>query len=397
MNKKIPVTVLSGFLGAWKTTVLQNILNNRNAKKVAVIVNDMSEINIDASLIKNEVNLSKTDEKLVELSNGCICCTLRHDLLVEIEKLAKEGRYDAIIIESTGISEPIPVAQTFSYVDEETWIDLSKFAYLDTTVTVVDAVNFLKDFSSYSSLKDRDMWSGDEDDRNIVNLLTDQIEFCDVLIVNKINDISDDQKILLRKVLKWLQPSAKYIETDYGKVNFDEIVDTWLFDFEKASMSSWWMQEYHNWHKNHTPETEEYGITSFVYKRDKPFHPQRFWNLIQWSLPGVIRSKWFFWLASNPSIAGNISQAWASLKVSAAGRWMAWLSHEELESMGLLDEWESLKENPNWDRKTEIVIIWIDYDRKYIEDLIDGALLDHEELSMDYRDFDDPFESYLMW
>ena len=396
MQKKMPVTVLSWFLGAGKTTLLKHLLENREGHKLAVIVNDMAEINIDASLIKQWVKLDQTQEKLVELSNGCICCTLRGDLIESVKKLAEEGQYDAIVIESTGISEPIPVAQTFSYVDEETGIDLTQFAYLDTAVTVVDAVNFLRDFSGQDSLGDRDMATDEADTRTVVNLLTDQVEFCDVLIVNKIDDLCEEDKITLRKILKWLQPTAQYIETNYGKVDFATIVDTGLFDFDTASTSSWWMQEYHNGHAHHRPETEEYGITSFVYRRDRPFHPERLHRIAQMGLPWVIRSKWFFWLVSQPSIAGNWSQAWWSIKVNAAWRWLASLSSQEIEEFGYKDAWDQVKNNSYGDRKTEMVIIGIDYDQDSLEKLLDGALVTDEEWQQNFRDFEDPFEKYMV-
>lgn len=356
----------------------------------------MAEINIDATLVKNDIQLSQTDEKLVEMSNGCICCTLREDLLVEVKKLVTSGNYDAIVIESTGISEPIPVAQTFSYIDEETGIDLTQFAYLDTAVTVVDAANFLRDFTGSDNLRDRWMGTDETDTRNIVNLLTDQIEFCDVLIVNKIDDISDEDKIVLRKVLKWLQPTAKYIETNYGTVDFDAIVDTGLFDFDTASQSAGWIQEYHNPH-GHTPETEAYGITSFVYKRERPFHPERFFDIARIGLPWVIRSKWFFRLVSNPIIGGNWSQAGWSIKVAGAWRWLVSFTDQERKELWCADAWNAFVDNPYGDRRTEIVIIGIDYDRVYLEKLLDAALVTDQEREQDPSDFVDSFQSYMVW
>jgi G3E family GTPase len=396
MKRKIPVTVLSWFLGAGKTTLLKHLLENREGHKLAVIVNDMAEINIDASLIKQWVKLDQTQEKLVELSNGCICCTLRGDLIESVKKLAEESDYDAIVIESTGISEPIPVAQTFSYQDEESGIDLGQYCYLDTMVTVVDALQFFDDFTSRQLLQDRDMGTDETDKRTIAHLLTDQIEFCDVLIVNKINMLSDDDKKMLRSILHGLQPTAKYIETNYGKVDFDVIIGTKSFDFDMASQGAGWMKEYHQWHAAHTPETEEYGITSFVYKRYRPFHPERLYRLVQMGLPWVIRSKWFFWLVSNPSIAGNRSHAGGHIAITAAGRRLAALSQEEREQLGYAETWDSVKDSQHGDRKTEMVIIGVDYDQATLEKMLDDALVTDAEWQMHFRDFVDPLERYIV-
>jgi G3E family GTPase len=278
MDKKIPVTVLSGYLGAGKTTILNHILQNRQGLKVAVIVNDMSEVNIDAELVKQGGELSRTEEKLVEMSNGCICCTLREDLLIEVERLAKQGNIDYIIIESTGISEPIPVAQTFSYIDEELGIDLTRFCRLDTMVTVVDANRFWKDYQSGDRLLDRKQALSEDDTREIADLLIDQIEFCDVLILNKCDLVSEEELAKLEKVLKTLQPKAKLIRTVKGEIDPREILNTGLFNFEEASSSAGWIKELEQGHDQHTPETEEYGISSFVYSRRLPFHSERFYN-----------------------------------------------------------------------------------------------------------------------
>lgn len=263
-NNKIPVTVLSGYLGAGKTTILNNVLNNRDGLKVAVIVNDMSEVNIDADLVRKGTELSRTEEKLVEMSNGCICCTLREDLLKEVERLTKEGKFDYILIESTGISEPVPVAQTFSYVDENLGIDLSKYCRLDTMVTVVDAYNFWNDYQSGENLLQRRQALSDEDEREVADLLIDQIEFCDVLVINKCDMVEKEQLDLLEKTLRKLQPNAKIIKTSYGKIDPREILNTNLFDFDKASRSAGWIKEIQKGF--HTPETEEYGISSFVFR-----------------------------------------------------------------------------------------------------------------------------------
>jgi G3E family GTPase len=383
MQKLIPVTVLSGFLWSGKTTLLKHILENRKWLKVALIVNDMGEINIDANLIKNGVNLSQTEEKLVEISNGCVCCTLRGDLLIEIKRLAEENKYDAIIVESTGVGEPVPIAQTFSYVDEESGIDLTQLVRLDTMVTVVDAKWLLKNFATSEFLKDRNWEVNPDDERSIVDLLVDQVEFCDVLVVNKISLISEEEKVTLRKILKWLQPTARYIETDWWMVNMEEVIDTGLFSMEKAENSTLWMRELQSgWHANHTPETEEYGIKSFVYRRNIPFHPERFLALANTEWDGVIRSKWLFWLASRYDIAGNWWQSGGSTRVDPAGKWLSAIPESELDfypeyQIELLE----YKDLPYADRRQEIVIITIMDNQVEIEKILDTALLTESELA----------------
>lgn len=314
--KKLPVTVLSGFLGAGKTTVLNHILHNKEGLKVTVIVNDMSEVNIDAQLVKNEMTLSRTEEKLVEMSNGCICCTLREDLMLEVEKLAKENRFDYLIIESSGISEPIPVAQTFTFVDEENNIDLSRFSYVDTMVTVVDAYNFFKDFGSNQTLKESQLSTIENDQRSIVNLLIGQVEFANVILLNKVDLVAKEDLNKLEVTLKKLNPGAKIIQSVKGKIDSNEIVNTQLFNYEKAEASAGWIQELEG---NHTPETEEYGLKSFVFREHTPFHPLRFWHFIADFPTSIIRSKGLFWIASRTDQALNWSQAGGSIKADGAG------------------------------------------------------------------------------
>ena len=394
--RKLPVTVLSGFLGAGKTTVLTNVLNNRQGKKVAVIVNDMSEINIDKSMIQNDVSLNHKEEKLVEMSNGCICCTLREDLLIEVANLAKSGKFDYLLIESTGISEPLPVAETFTFEDEN-GTSLSDVSKLDTMVTVVDAVNFLKDFDQAKYLQEVGESLGEDDERSVADLLVDQVEFADVILISKIDLVEEAEIDKLTTILKTLNTSAKIIPISNGMINIDKILNTGLFDFEQAQQAPGWLKELNG---EHIPETEEYGISSFVYEARKPFYSQKFYDFLHSKdLSGkLIRSKGFFWLATRPMFAGSWSQAGGIAHHGFAG--MFWKAIPK-------DRWPNDKEtldfiNEKWiepfgDMRQELVFIGQGLDKNKIIKLLDDCLLSDEDLLLGrkhWEAFPDPFPKW---
>ncbi|WP_171103795.1 GTP-binding protein [Ruegeria sp. HKCCD7255] len=376
-DTRLPVTVLSGFLGVGKTTLLNRVLNNREGRRVAVIVNDMSEVNIDADLVRADTELSRTDETLVEMSNGCICCTLRDDLLQEVRRLADEGRFDYLLIESTGISEPLPVAATFDFRDElgESLSDVSR---LDTMVTVVDAVNLLQDYSSHDFLKDRGETMSDEDNRTLVDLLVEQIEFADVVILNKVADAGPERTDAARKIIRSLNADARIIETNHSDVAAGAILDTGMFDFEKAHEHPMWAKELYGF-ADHVPETEEYGVTSFVYRARQPFEPEKILDVLNGDLPGVIRAKGHFWLATRPNWVAEFSMAGALSSVKPLGTWWAsapkerWPDHDSARAY-IQAHWAE----PWGDRRQELVFIGSGVDWPALKARLDGCLVPAE-------------------
>lgn len=394
--KRLPVTVLSGYLGAGKTTVLNYILNNRQGQRVAVIVNDMSEINIDASIIEKEVSFNRSEEKLIEMSNGCICCALRKDLLIEVRKLAIEQRFDYLVIESTGISEPLPIAETFTFADDE-GTSLADIARLDTMVTVVDAVNFMKDFEEARMLQEVGESLGEDDERSVADLLIDQVEFSDVILINKIDLISPAELTQLQGILRSLNTEAEIIAIKDGRVELSKLLNTGKFSFERAQQAPGWLKEMRG---EHIPETEEYGISSFVYTARKPFHPQRFYDFLHqpWSEGKLLRSKGYFWLATRPDYAGQWNQAGGIARYGNAGMfWKAlprneWPNDEEY-LQSILEKWEE----PDGDRRQELVFIGQNLDQQGICQWLDECLLNDTELEAgdDYwLTLKDPFPAW---
>lgn len=386
----LPVTVVSGFLGSGKTTVLNHILEKKGNQRVALIVNDMAEINVDGKQIGEKI--LQTEEKLVQIQNGCICCTLREDLFEEVKKIAEEGVYDYLVIECSGISEPLPVAATFTF-EMEDGKSLADITTLDTMVTVVDAHNFIAEYNSRETLKDRKQEVSPEDERTVVDLMIDQLEFANVILVNKSDLVSDEDRRKIHQMIRSINAEAKIIDTIKGDVTLKEIMNTGLFDFDKAQEYPTWIQEMQR-DSGHTPETEEYGISSFVYRARKPFVPEKLLSFMRQKIEGLVRAKGYFWLCTRMDYAGDFQLAGRLREYGCAGKWWAAIPKEhwpEQMSEYIQQEWQE----PFGDRRQEIVFIGIDLDKQSITQQLNDCLVSDTQLQEDYLHFPDPFPEWI--
>jgi G3E family GTPase len=388
--KKIPVTVVCGFLGSGKTTVLNHILETKRAQRVALIVNDMAEVNVDARQVGDKV--SETEEKLVQIQNGCICCTLREDLFNETKKIAEEDAYDYLVIEASGIAEPLPIAATFTF-EMEDGKSLRDVAELDTMVTVVDAHNFLAEYHTEDTLKDRKQEVSEDDERSVVDLMIDQLEFANVVLVNKTELVSNAERRRIHQMIRALNAEAQIIDTTRGNVPLEAIMGTKRFDFEKAQQYPTWLLEMQR-DSGHLPETEGYGISSFVYRARRPFVPARIMELLTTPIEGLVRAKGLFWLCTRMDDVGDFQLAGSLIDCSPIGKWWASVDEEDWPERArdsIYAEWEE----PFGDRRQEIVFIGIDLSRQALESRLDACLITEEELQQDYTAMSDPFSEWI--